>query len=235
MPPKKTKDFNEHYFDVPTVENSYWAGFIATDGCINIEGFGRMCLCFSVTDYEAVKSLAQCLSSDIKTIKIYKVGKKHKSKKLDRYGRERYIISKKDRYYKTYTSNHMCGKLWSNFNITPQKTYTLLPPKLTDLEHIKAFLVGVIDGDGSIIKTEKKSLTVSLVSASKPFISWCNTQLAIVGGVKENKIYEEYNRYYNSTIYSLSYSCNTARKILKELVSVDVPKLERKWSKCQDL
>jgi hypothetical protein len=57
------------------------------------------------------------------------------------------------------------------YNITPRKTFTLQPPNLDDFYLKLCFLIGFIDGDGSICSTEMgKNISIKAVGASYPII-----------------------------------------------------------------
>ena len=118
---------NKEYFNIPTEENCYWAGFIAADGCI-------------VYDKN-----------------ILNIGLQHKDKNLlnqfiKDIGYTNEVKVYKNRVCVTINCKEICNDLTVNFNITPRKSKTLCPPNLKDEKIIAYFIKGVIDGDGSIQK-----------------------------------------------------------------------------------
>lgn len=117
---------NKDYFKTPNVRNSYWAGFIAADGCIRNNK--RLSIGLQKGDIEHLKKFTE----DIKytnEVKLYK-----------------------DRCSVTINCKEICQDLTSNFNITERKSKTLSPPLLINEEFIAAYIKGIIDGDGSIME-----------------------------------------------------------------------------------
>lgn len=116
--------FNEDFFSKPDLENSYWAGFIAADGCVLDGGERDNQLVIGLNSKDGYH--LEKLKSSIRAGKI----DYHKSK-------VRYRLS----------SNKVCDDLRRVFNITPRKSLALKPPKLnTDCAY--AFIAGYVDGDG---------------------------------------------------------------------------------------
>lgn len=71
------------------------------------------------------------------------------------------------------TSPKICADLLKNFNITNNKSLTLISPELPP-ELIDAFIIGYIDGDGSIglynSENTQKFLRISILGT----INMCN-------------------------------------------------------------
>lgn len=114
---------NKEYFKIPTIENCYWAGFIAADG--NISG-NRLSIGLAHKD----KNLLDCFCKDLQytnTVKSYK-----------------------NNVYLGVNCKEMVKDLEVNFNIIPNKSKILKPPFIKEEDLIASFIKGVIDGDGSI-------------------------------------------------------------------------------------
>ena len=66
-----------------------------------------------------------------------------------------------------FTSSQLCNDLEINFNIFPNKSLIASPPDLGKIEFIDCFIIGLIDGDGSIgfqkRKNRQSSFYISLV------------------------------------------------------------------------
>lgn len=114
---------NKEYFRVPNLENCYWAGFLAADGCVS----GNK-ISFSLCNKDSY-ALSEFIDAIDYTGKIYDKGE---SKSVQ------------------VSCPEMIRDLQRNFNITPRKSKTLLPPNITDHKLIASFIKGVIDGDGSV-------------------------------------------------------------------------------------
>lgn len=123
---KFTKDgakANHDYFSKPNAENSYWAGFIAADGCI-VEG-RRLQVSINRNDLGHLSRLHASLGLDSK------------------------ITNGIDNTVKlSVPSTRMTMDLAANFNIGPRKSLTLKPPTNLGVKNARAFMAGYIDGDG---------------------------------------------------------------------------------------
>lgn len=120
--------FNEHYFDIPTIENSYWAGYIAADGSLCKKG--------SITLQIALKDkiILDSFINDIQfsgPIKIFKDKRGFSYTRLSIWG--------------TFRLHKFLNEYW---NIVECKSNILQPPNITDLEQIYSFITGYFDGDG---------------------------------------------------------------------------------------
>lgn len=122
--------FDEFFFESPNLENSYWAGFIAADGCI-IEGKGRGQDKVVVSLADRDRPHLEALAEDLGEVRVYIRDRGHLQNAT-----------------MSISSDKMVQDLELNFNITPRKSLTLVPPTdLSDEESI-AFIAGYIDGDG---------------------------------------------------------------------------------------
>lgn len=75
-----------------------------------------------------------------------------------------------------------CGEWYKDlkeiWSITPNKTFTLQPPKIYDDNLIKAFLGGNLDGDGWLShRKEGRRMRMGFVCASLPFLEWAKQNL----------------------------------------------------------
>ena len=208
----------ENYFSTPTIENSYYAGFIAADGCIVdkvIRGQNKLQIILSEQDYSLLHNLHLSLQLGDKKIS-YRPSRVFRQDNKDYFRKPSYCFS--------VSSNKICEDLYSNWNITPRKTNTLLPPNLSDEKLIKTFLIGVIDGDGCIYLGDY--LELSIVGNSKQFLLWCKKSLSDIGNIIECPTLINHHGGFR-----VKYSNNKAKKIISSLLEVDVPRLKRKWEK----
>lgn len=202
---------NEHYFSEPTIENCYYAGFIAADGCVTVSK-GAPMLIFGVkqTDRIILERFADAIEFTGKV----------KDREQERKGT---VCYRSDLWICNVRT--IIADLAKHFNITPKKTQTLMPPNLTNVDHVKAYITGYIDGDGhlSIKKNGQPYLAIAgtlemLLWISKWFSVWYKTDRVYAPPVK------------NRNIYMVSVTNVRTETIVKELLSVNVPRLERKWN-----
>ena len=144
---------NESFFSRENLSplSCYWAGFIAADGCINT---GRASTTLSIKisnrDYHL---LEQFLKDTESTNPILNCTNQNQSRLM-------------------LVSSPWVSDLAEVFNIKSRKSCTYTFPDLNNEDLIKAFIVGYIDGNGSIcfIGT-KKYLKLSL-SGTSELLNW---------------------------------------------------------------
>jgi hypothetical protein len=155
--------------------------------------------------------------------------------KLTKGGYGNIIISKLE----FSSAKQMVEDLKNNFNIVQNKTLILEPPTKLDYENSLSFIIGLIDGDGSIILPSKLDkwghiYPIINITGTQNLLEWvkeifdkiCPSMYGInakVGVIK------------NSKAFTYKVGGNRAYKILKVLDSVSVPvKLQRKWDKIKE-
>lgn len=154
------------FFSTPDKLNSYWAGFIAADGCVNT-GRNRVEIVTHNSDRVHLEQLRDLVSP------------------------ENPIEFRKDGCVRlTVTSKQWKEDLNKHFNVTPAKSLTLQPPNLTKISHIKAFIAGYLDGDGHVGYKGSGNwqyLRVEIVG-TKAVLEWMNVHLPGPGNIraKEN-------------------------------------------------
>jgi hypothetical protein len=123
---------NHYYFSEINDNSSYWAGFIAADGCIRndvlVITLNAVDKCQLIDFVNAIKYKG----------KIYEVNYFHNQ-----------IQKNVSHVSVTIKSGKICQDLNNNFKITAKKSLTLEPPDL-NLTNALAFIKGYIDGDGCI-------------------------------------------------------------------------------------
>lgn len=210
---RRSYDLNTAYFSKPTICNSYWAGFIAADGCLTRQGALRVAL--SIKDREHLEQLKSDLGFS---------GPIRDGLTTTSAGREvacSYLVA---------WSKNMLSDLRRNFNLTERKTLTLLPPSRLPESLAEAFIVGLIDGDGSIHTFDYgRRPTLRLdVTGTLPVVSWVGDRFQRWCGA-ENRL-PRIQEHYGGTLYSLRLQGRKAERVADRLLKVDVPKLNRKWS-----
>lgn len=216
----KKYSHNETFFSVPDVINSYWAGMIAADGWVK-ENY--LFLALKSDDGFHVENLANDLSYT--GIVKQRISKGYKTSIVE-------ICS----------ADQLVKDLEENFSITSQKSLTLKPPTLQNLDHKLAFIKGYWDGDGCIRIDEKDRLEVSCCG-TLDVLTWIQeifddlvpphgkyhaTARLRKSGPKLGKNHADYKT-----------SGHRAEAIFKKLHGLKTPELDRKWSvienyKCRD-
>ena len=201
---------NMHFFSYPNIVNSYIAGWIASDGWIRPISSGKFINQVGIS--LAIKDIH--ILEHLKTVTEYTGG--IREYEVDGYPQAELRMSGVPQWLKD---------LNDNWNLTPNKTYTLQPPNIDGLSHqqLLAYQVGLIEGDGHI-SMSKGTLLVSFVTASKPFAEWiAQLWVQLSGGEPAEYTHKTSNAYYVS-LYG-----KNARNLCRELFKVNVHRLDRKW------
>lgn len=161
----RNPDFNENFFAEPNLVNSYWAGFIAADGCISSPAGRSLRLSFSLQASD--KSHLMNFQSFVGAGKIYDADHNKCSFYLH--------------------SNKICEDLDDRFGITPRKSFTLEPPDLRG-DNAIAYIAGLIDGDGSY--TFNGTRPVLSLAGTEKLLVWVNEVLGLSATISPaNNIY----------------------------------------------
>lgn len=208
---RRQSDVNDSYFKDLDSQVCYWAGLLAADGSIKVNSDKSASVKLKLADKD--KILIERFRDAVKyTGKIYSSIEHLNGNK---YPQSAIVV----------TSWQWVRDLKINFNITPRKTHTLQPPNITDLELIKAFIVGYIDGDGNIGYAGGRPLlqvlgTYNLLHWIKYYLDlWYPVSTGANIGLKTKK----------GSIYRYSISGNKVRQFIADVRTMDLPILERKW------
>jgi hypothetical protein len=193
----------EDFFSIPNLLNCYWAGFLAADGCKPKK--------FSVTLALSVKDLTHLERFKFDIGSTYPI--KFYSASCFTYVNRRQIYE----------------NLETIFNIVPRKSLIYTYPNLTEKHLVDAFIIGYIDGDGSIFfqKGRKKAIVLS-ICGTLACLSWVRQRFSEIlnignwGHLGKSK-----------NIYHLCSSGKYAVSLLDFYRETypDLPFLERKWSR----
>lgn len=156
VPKRVLYNFNKQYFSTLNEENSYWAGFIAADGCIlNTEN--AILIGLSDKDKKHLMKFKICINADnpIKTRNCTSNGK-------------RYLSA----YLSLYSAKQMINDLNKHFNITPHKSLTLQPPNIVEENLIRHFIRGYMDGDGCIYFSKTANDWIVDFVGTKESLEW---------------------------------------------------------------
>jgi hypothetical protein len=198
---------NDHAFSQLTLETCYWAGFIAADGYIDIKHHGLK-VCLSPKDYDHLDHLRMFVKYS---------GPLHLSKNGKNLGL-------------AVMSRTIIADLAKNFNIYTKKSLTLEPPKNLSDEQSLAYIIGYIDGDGTLSynhcksRTGKRSSYLRLRILGTPMIlNWINKIL---------KTHVKPKQHCKSKISIISiYGENLLVRLKGFIIDNALPVLVRKWDK----
>lgn len=210
----KTRDskisYKRNFFKVPNLISSYYAGLLAADGNVyyHKDNGCQVVLGLHEDDGLHVSKFADTLGYT-GNLKTYKNGK-HNIVRLS-----------------LCKAKELARDLEANFNITPNKSLSLQPPKLAH-ELSLAYLIGYIDGDGCIgsyknnIGRDTTILTCVIVG-TEGIVNWAKALLNLTNKVQDKGNY-----------YRIAFNGKRALEILQHLKQISVPHLKRKWDKVPD-
>lgn len=207
---------NDNIFEIPNNINSYYAGFIAADGCVNDSGSLSFELAskdlhllqkfnlFSSSNYQ-IRQTQRTLNNKIFDISVLKI-----------------------------TSKKICLDLKSNFAIKPRKTLNCEFPKTLTRHQKISYIIGNLDGDGWISNSKTQNGYKFSISwlGDYDFLDKIRNLFFRLGWLdNEEKYINRKTRF--SKLFVLSFSCQTGRKIYNNLKSYikiyKLPVLSRKW------
>jgi hypothetical protein len=204
----KIYSINESYFSDLNNRNCQWAGYIAADGCI-IGGRSVKLAC-KTDDLEILKSFNEDLESTYpikKTSTVLSNGKSY-------FG-----------YQIVFRSQGIIGDLEKNFRIGARKSLTLRPPLIKDSEFQKSYMVGLINGDGSIFRDYARNIVNLRVTGTHEICLWCKGIYCSVFQLEDKFSYI----YKNGRIFSFSVGNINALLFLRSISNLGVFYLKRKW------
>lgn len=203
--------YDYNFFDIPNILNSYWAGFIAADGSIRYKP-QQVSIRLCTKDKVHIEQFIH----DVKYTGICK------DCILDR--------SFNNKSSKLYYSSEVtiCGPHWlaplkKNFNIIPKKSLILEPPNLYD-KYAHAFIVGYIDGDGTICCTNNR-IELSMLGTQNMLL-WISSIFDSICPPVGQHHSQPYKRK-NTWVYKVS--GRRTENILRYLSTLEIPFMARKW------
>ena len=212
---KRYESFDEAFWGTPNLLNSYWAGYSSADCQITKKPSYRLLL--SAKDAKQLETFKQ---------NCHYTGKLHS-----------YFNGVSDCcLFAVHACKQWIKDLDANFGVVLGKSKRVAP-KLESYSLKYAFLIGFIDGDGSIgisespTETSSDCLNIVLSSCSKPVIEWAND--LIQESVPVN--FNQKSKIRNSIrkVSDITSSCHIggirALLLYSFLKDFEVPKLARKW------
>lgn len=202
--------FNELFFSEPGTLNSYWAGFIAADGCILEKKVNNLLQVeLGYKDIEHLKKFKEDISFNGN---IYRVKRTCNCYKEQKYSCKICISSQK-----------ICDDLANNYNITPRKTKTIKPPIHLNNINALAFICGLIDGDGCIT-LNTNNVTIRCCGTLE-LVEWAANKINELINTDDNIIIQKQPGCY---IFVVSKSKNILI-LYKQIKTINIPLLRRKW------
>lgn len=223
----KRIEVNQEFFNLATPLSSYWAGFIAADGCVlsnsnvvrvSISNKDKMHLCRFKSDSGFGGDVLEYVGTT-STIR----GKVVKSGPMVRMNVGGVGFT-------------WINKLKDIYNITPRKTKTLLPPIELDYINSLSYISGYIDGDGCLYINSVNKEGVLLrkrlyleILGTKHLLEWIKCLFDSISPVKRSSSVIK-----KKGCYKYSVGGKRLFVLLDSLCSVNVPRLRRKWAPALD-
>lgn len=202
---------DDNFFSNITEISSYYAGFIAADGNIR-SNYRNLTISIAEKDGYFLEEFLDHLNSD--------------------YSIRKYTSHEFPSVSLTITSAQLCTDLAKHFNITPNKSSTYSPPLLKQ-PYLDCFIMGLIDGDGSIGFSARKTCKDSLYITFVGTIDSCSlvkTRFEEILGKETSKLFQKDK---DKNFYSYRISDRNARIIFTYFYEKYnyLPTLSRKWSR----
>lgn len=210
--------YDRHFFDKPSIVNSYVAGFLAADGCVQLNEKQGPTLTLAVigSDLDHLNNLKSLLAYTGPTMTTEDM--------------KRNLVR-----FRICCSNDYIKKMADNFGIIPLKTHHLTPPALPTQDLRLAFLLGLLDGDGCVhIEKNSQVLSISFASASLKAVEWYKQvmeelDLPTIRQAKPVNV----RKLSHAEAYGLTYAGSRAVafvKLIQHFSRVhNLPTLKRKW------
>jgi hypothetical protein len=211
----KTQHFYDYeFFKLPELNNSYWAGFIAADGCV--ENNKQVSIKLSKKDKSHLILFQQHINH---------TGELYYGERTSNFGSERVYG-----YSVLYLSNAQkwIYDLRNNFNIGPRKSLTYTHPVgLTD-EQSLAFIKGYIDGDGHV-RASGNRIRIGAVGTFNT-LTWIQAHFdQLVPAQSSNGLVAKPRKIKNCRAYYYEIGYKRAENIITVLQNLPTPELSRKW------
>lgn len=219
---KTLYNYNESFFSVAGLKNSYWAGFIAADGCISARA--QITIKLSQRDVDHLKKF----NSDIK----YN-GKIYQYSRITNFGNSAEKQKYNGKECKT-AEIILCNAqkpiydLCENFNVYSNKSLILTHPLGLSEPNELAFIRGYIDGDGYIEYSPRTRISICGTEATLTWIKKIFDKIS--PSTSTNKLVASVRKHSQSdNLYTYEVGHNRAKKILNILSELNTPYLSRKW------
>ena len=200
----------DNVFAHKTEDSSYWAGFMAADGCVSEGHKKKIRIELKYDDESHLHKFCDFFDRERNSVKICKRtkwGKEYKSAVLE-----------------IGNANIVKG-LVDNFNVIQAKSLILQPPELYLEQNIKSYILGYFDGDGHI-GINGNLILFNITSGSEYIMNWFKDKIA-------NFVNINLPLYHKDNVYRLTTSGEKAWAILDWLYkdSTEQTRLNRKYER----
>lgn len=204
-----------------TPASCYWAGFIAADGNIS----NKLTNVHIELNYKDAGHIVKALGfvKDIAPKIVY--GEKDIQFKGAPVCKVKFCKA-------DISSTDIVRSLCDNFNITPNKSFTIQPPTKIPEHLISHYIRGYFDGDGSIYWNKSHKCGIfNICSGSKDMLVWIGS--AIRNNVDYDFSPKAFSLRPSATIYFIERSHKSAEKIFHWIYkdSVEEIRLDRKYER----
>ncbi len=219
--------YDSDFFTIPNVINSYVAGFLAADGCVQLSTKQSpvLTLSLSVKDVDHLSRIKSLLGYTGPIHNHTNRPKRPDNLVKGGLGMMTLQISVSEQYIKY---------LADNFGVIPRKTRRLKPPELS-FENQLAYLIGLIDGDGYVCPIANRSnIAVGFISSSEEAAKWIKEFVDSLGftQLKGKKVVNIGTRY-EGRAFTIRYQGAQAIALIKLVQAFKqargIPLLDRKW------
>ena len=114
--------------------------------------------------------------------------------------------------------------LYNNFGLHTKKTFTFVPSHSMSEYQSMCFIIGLIDGDGSVCKTKNEKKSITLLGNFE-VLKWSKDKISKIVDVSGISILKKKN------IYSFTITGNRCDFLRNFVQKNNLPILKRKWSK----
>jgi hypothetical protein len=150
---KKRYCCDENFFSKITKESSYWAGFIAADGCVSLSQ-QKLRILLKDDDRSHLEKFKTMINFD-GNVYTY-----------DREKGSPYCV------INIYGIPTVLSDLEENFSVIERKSLIIEPPNIYDEKMIRHFVRGYFDGDGSIYKVSQGNTWRACITGGKSILEW---------------------------------------------------------------
>lgn len=208
---------NDNYFKNQSHNMAYILGLIAADGNVSVRE-NLVSIALRDYDFEILEKIRVELQSE-RPVKLYTRADGTKFASLQIWS-------------KTMKSD------LSNYNITPRKTETILPPTFLAKEYWRSYIRGYFDGDGSI-NNYNQSWGINIGGASHKVIQWMFAYL-----ISELQLELQYKTPFQlqtnrlpsgKQFYSFTFYGDNAKRIIQHIYVPNSLAMKRKSDICLSL
>lgn len=220
--------YKEDYFSTPNLENSYWAGFLAADGNVQIthkeNGAIRrtLQLALSSKDRQHIEKFCGVL--------LYTGPIRDYTTKESKY-KDKVVRASQMSGIRVNITEDMVVDLKRNFNVVPKKSLILEPPNLIDRSLILSYCVGLLDGDGTLSRTRSRESVFWYISfnGTKKVLEFIKSNLDI--WFPHTSPYSKVScvRPTPYNVFNYKIKGERAIRIADSMLEIDIPRLSRKW------